>query len=61
MICNTCGAYYRLSPFHKDTEKCEECSYILPQSYEDIDDETAMDIHNLVHRSCKTQAMITDE
>jgi hypothetical protein len=51
--CATCGAYYRLTSFHKDNINCEDCAYILPKST--IDEEEEYEIHQILHPGSKTE------
>lgn len=52
--CVECGNYYRLSPFHKHSLKCEECAYVF-------DDEDAFEIDRIVNTSGKIQAVYNEE
>lgn len=53
--CSTCGAYYRLTPYHKDRLNCEDCAYLLPDFQ--LDEESEMEIKSIVNPSCKTAAV----
>lgn len=58
-LCNNCGSYYRLSAYHNDTEKCEDCSCALPRIV--LDEESEQDIYSLLHPSGKTAAVIPED
>lgn len=57
--CATCGAYYRLTPYHKDRINCEDCAYLLPDFQ--LDAESEEDIRSIVNPSCKTAIVRYDE
>lgn len=59
-VCATCGSYYRLTPFHKDSVNCEECAYILPTS-SGLDEESEFEIQRIIHPGCKTAAVRYDD
>lgn len=57
--CCTCGAYYRLTAFHKDNLNCEDCAYSGPKYI--IDQESDIDIQQIIHPSNKTAAIRYDD
>lgn len=57
--CNTCGVYYRLTPFHKDRLNCEDCAYLLPNYTPDEDSD--VDIKTILNPSGKTAAVRYDD
>lgn len=59
-ICSSCGSYYRLSAHHKDRSNCEDCSCVLPRSTH-LDEESELEIHNLLHPDGKTAVVRYDD
>lgn len=57
--CCTCGSYYRLTAYHKDRLNCEDCAYLVPKYR--LDEESEVDIHNIVNPSAKTAAVRYDD
>ena len=57
--CSTCGAYYRLTAYHKDNQNCEDCAYTAPRYI--VDAESEEEIQQILNPGAKTAAVRYDE
>lgn len=53
--CVSCGSYYRLTRFHKDSRNCEDCVQPLH------DEELELEIQQILHPSGKTASVRYDD